>query len=469
MEADNREVSYLESRKLVKRWGGPWPAIVNTLMIFAIFYASWWVFQDPRGIMRMYTPYVGYMVCRWLLIMLIWVAYIFDFWPFKRSWLNKTHPVVKGLILTAISVGIMEILIEGFFKGFLGNLGIAYFSPDRLISMGVTDFYAEEYASEAIMMFAAIASWLSPSWVVACENAPWQKLNQPSRGITVMVVTFFLSMIVYFVTMHSHMAILFYPWQKYAAITPTWSTDFANTVSGNFHIAWIMSGTVVVWVYESIWERYPFNLIKTDWLRRTASFFGIIAVALCVCFFIYYAEDLMWGLTVRGTRREAAPDWRWLHVGETAIFWLVGVLYLAFFCGNWPTKFSRPVNVFLRTVVSLGIGIVVYVLYYRYAHLFLGTQKGFSHPQQFPMIPTIWLINLFLINMWFMDGWPGWKAVPKTAEELDRVHEEVVAHDVSWTPNLAKGLAVGATAGVAFYFGVVTILPWIAQNVQIIK
>ena len=28
-----------------------------TLVIFAV---TWWIFQDPRGIMRFYTPYVGY-------------------------------------------------------------------------------------------------------------------------------------------------------------------------------------------------------------------------------------------------------------------------------------------------------------------------------------------------------------------------------------------------------------------------
>ncbi|MDJ0932878.1 hypothetical protein [Breoghania sp.] len=86
-------------------------------------------------------------------------------------------------------------------------------------------------------------------------------------------------------------------------------------------------------------------------------------------------------------------------MGDTAIFWLVGVLFLAFYCDNWPTKFSRSVNVFLRTVINLAIGAAVYIVYYKTAHLFLGTQKCFSHPQQFPMIPTIWLINIFLINM----------------------------------------------------------------------
>jgi AAT family amino acid transporter len=466
---DNSSFSYLESRKLVKRWNGPIPALVNTIIIFAFFYVTWWIFQDPRGIMRMYTPYVGYMVCRWLLILFIWVAYIFDFWPFKRSWLQKTHPLIKGSVLTLVSVAAMIILMKGFFVEILGNFGIPYFNPARLEAMGITDFYSIEYAAEAIMMFAAIASWLSPSWVVACENAPWQNLKQPARGITIVLVTFFFSMIVFFLTMHSHMAILFYPWQKFTAICPPYWEDFANTVSGNFHIAWIMCCTVVVWVYETIWERYPFNLIKNNALRRTTSFFGIIIIAVALCFFLFYAQDLVWGETIRGTRRIMAPDWRWLHVGEMAIFWLVPTLFLTFYCNNWPTKFSRPVNVCIRTLLTAALAVLVYVVYYKTSHLFLGTQKGISHPQQFPMIPMIWLINIFLINVWFMDGWPGWKAVPKTQEELEEIKEEVVAHDVKWSPGIAKGLAFGLAVGLALYFAVISILPWIGTNFTIIK
>ena len=90
---------YLEERKLVQRWPQPIPAIVALVLTLAAFYATWWIFQDPRGWMRMYTPYVGYMYTRWWLIVLIWMVYIFNYWPFKRSWLENTHPLVKGAVL----------------------------------------------------------------------------------------------------------------------------------------------------------------------------------------------------------------------------------------------------------------------------------------------------------------------------------------------------------------------------------
>lgn len=452
---------YLDERKLVPRWRGPLPALVNLTFLAVLFYASWWIFQDPRGWLRMYTPYVGYMYCRWLLVTLIWVTYLFNYWPFKRHWLENTHPLVKGVVLTALTVTVMLTLIFGFFHGLLGNLAITYFSPAQLEKIGITDFYALEYSSLAILLFAAIASWLSPAWILAMEEAPWQKLSQPIKGLTIWIATFFLSFIVYLVTMHPHMGILYYPWQEFTSIAPPWWESFANTVSGNFSIGWIMCCTVIVWLYESIWERYPFSLIRNDWARRFSAFFGIIVISLCLAAFLYFGQELVWGEAIRGTRRDYSPDWRWLHVGEMAIFLLLPALWLKFYHGNGPTTFSTPVNVMLRTCITIVGAVVLYFLYYKTAHLFLGVQKGFSHPQQFPMIPTIWFINFMLINYWFMDGWPGWRlegaGESETAASFTKAREEV-----SWSPALGWGLVAGAGTAVALYLIVINILPTVA-------
>lgn len=424
---------YLEERKLVPRWPQPIPQIVNLLLLAAVFYGTWWVFQDPRGYMRLYTPFVGYNYTRWLLIMFIWMVYILEFWPFKREFLEKAHPLLKGILFTSIAVAIMTVLIKGFFEGILGGFAMAYFSPEELQRIGVTEFFAEEYSALAILMFAAIASWLSPAWVVAMEGAPWQNEPQPVRGLTILLVTFFLSTIVYFTTMHPHMGILHTDWQVFTSIAPPYWSDFADTVSGNFHVSWIMCCTVVVWLVETIWERYPFRMIQNAWLRRLATFFGIIAIAWACHLFLYFAQELWWGEAVRGTRRDFAPDWRWLHVGEMMIFFLLPALFIAMYLNNWPRKMSPTFRIATRTVVSLVAAIVIYYLYYNTSHLFLGTQAGFSHPQQFPMIPTIWFINLMLINHWFMDNWPGWKMLPQEAAV-----RSTTAEGVGLTPQAAE-------------------------------
>ena len=336
---------------------------------------------------------------------------------------------------------------------------------------GVTEFFAIEYAALACLMFAAIASWLSPAWVVACEEAPWQSLKQPGKGVSILMMTFFLSTVVYFMTMHSHMGILYYPWQYFTSIAPPYWEKFANTVSGNFHVSWIMCCTVTVWIVETIWGRYPFNLIRRNWLRRLVAFFGIIAIAFAMHFFLYFVQELTWGPAIRGTRRAFAPDWRWLHVGEMAVFFLVPALFITFYCNNWPKKFSMPVNVIIRTAITMVAAILLYIFYYMTSHHFLGTQKGFSHPQQFPMIPTIWLINIWLVHHWFMDNWPGWTMAPKTADEIAKDHEAISEEirEVRWTPAFGWGLGAGLAAGVAVYFITIGLLPVFYNAIDVIK
>jgi amino acid transporter, AAT family len=114
------ESEHKEERKLVKRWPQPIPAIVALVLTLVVFYAPGGSFRIPRGWMRMYTPYVGYMYTRWWLIMLIWMVYIFNYWPFKRL-AGRPTPPSEGRHPDGISVVILWVLIKGFFEIFVGQ------------------------------------------------------------------------------------------------------------------------------------------------------------------------------------------------------------------------------------------------------------------------------------------------------------------------------------------------------------
>ncbi len=63
------------------------------------------------------------------------------------------------------------------------------------------------------------------------------------------------------------------------------------------------------------------------------------------------------------------------------------------------------------TITLVGAAILHYG-YYAWSPALLGTQAGYSHPQQFPMAPVILFINVMLYHNWFMDGWPA-RAIAK--------------------------------------------------------
>ncbi|MDD2211773.1 MAG: hypothetical protein PHV56_02190 [Clostridia bacterium] len=84
---------WVETRDLQPKLKQPLQGILNLLLVTALFLLVWWVFMDPRGIVRWYTPQYGYMYIRWILIAAIWQVYIFNYWPFKDSFLNNKHPL----------------------------------------------------------------------------------------------------------------------------------------------------------------------------------------------------------------------------------------------------------------------------------------------------------------------------------------------------------------------------------------
>lgn len=397
---------WVETRDLQPKLKQPLQGIINLLLVTALFLLVWWIFMDPRGIIRWYTPQYGYMYIRWILIAAIWQVYIFNYWPFKDSFLNNKHPLVKGLILIGSNIVIVAFMVWVFCYAFLGNLSIPYLNPKVLTGLGMTEFFAREYSSLAILMMAAIASWLSPVWPVCFDNHPWQNLTQPARGFTVWAWTFFLTLIAFLILMHPHYHVLFYPWQEYAAAYPWWY-DFAHTLSGNFNVGWVMCGTVSIWFLELVFDRYPIRLIKKQPLRGIIGFLFVFTMAWLIFFAFLFLQDVSWGPAVEGAKRLYAPDWRHLHCGELACMMLIPMMTLHFYFDNWPKKYSPSINIAIRcAIIFIATGILHY-LYYKYSPPILGTQPGYSHPQQFPMAPVILWINMMLYHYWFMDMYPG--------------------------------------------------------------
>ena len=397
---------WLEDRNLSNSFAQPLRGLLGFFLSFGFFMALWYVTMDPRGILKWYTPMYGYMYIRWLLIVAIWQAYIFNFWPFKQKWMEETHPLVKGPIMIGINWAITGAIIWIGFFWLIGKYSIPYFSWPELHKVGMTDFFAREYAGLAVLMVAAIASWLAPIWPMAFENYPWHNLTQPAKGFTVLSLTSLLTIVVYFVFMHPHYMVLFYPWQKFVAAMPWWY-ESAKTLSGNYNVGWIMCGTIAVWLIETIWERYPFRLVKSQPWRGLAGFAWVLFVALIMFNTFNLMQDLAWGPAYEGGKRLYAPDWRYLHSGELAVMMLLPALVLYFYFDNWPKKFSTEVNLAIRTIIVVVGTFAFNFFYYQISPPLLGTQPGYSHPQQFPMAPVILWIVIMLYHNWFMDGWPG--------------------------------------------------------------
>lgn len=82
------------------------------------------------------------------------------------------------------------------------------------------------------------------------------------------------------------------------------------------------------------------------------------------------------------------------------------------------------------------------------------------------MIPLIWLINVMLINYWFMDGWPGWR-LAEASEKASITH--VSYSNATLTPTFYRGVIGGTLGGVVVYFVIIYMIPMMGAALVIFK
>lgn len=417
------ENNWVGRRIFKSRWGTALSGIVNFAIIIVVFFALWRIIMDPTGVMRLYTPMYGFSYFQVLMIMILLTALIMNFSPVKTKFLKDKHPVVKGISLIVLNLVGIFIAVNVIFYGFMGNVGIPYFSPDKLTELGMSSFLAREYASAAIIYVCALAGLIIPIWFFYFKNWPANEIKNGKGAVTSVIVILFLTLLGFFVLLQPHFGILFYPWQKYVAAFPWWE-KIAGTLSGNFNLGWIMCWTVAVWTIETLWEGYPFKLIKKQPYRTIVSVVGSFVIGMILFKTFVLMENVVWGTAVRGAKLMLAPDWRYLHAGESAMFLLVMVIAWNTYFKNLPNKFEFEINLLVRTGIVTVLSIIFYVLFYKFNHLVLGTQAGYAHPSQFPLAPMVVIICLMLIHDFYFDRWPGEK-VEKVLEENESLNEFV--------------------------------------------
>ena len=204
---------WLSLRITQPRFGAIGSALLNIACLCAVFLLLWRVFMDPTGYLRMYTPMYGFAYIQWLLIAVLSTVLIFQYAPMSTHTLNK-HPLLKGSILLAFNVFAVFVFVNVFFQNILGNIGIAYFSPDKLTQIGMSAFIAREYASAAALTMGSIAGLIIPIWVLHMNNWPAREIPKISGKITSMLLIGGTVFVSFFVIMHPLFGVLFYPWQR---------------------------------------------------------------------------------------------------------------------------------------------------------------------------------------------------------------------------------------------------------------
>jgi hypothetical protein len=387
--------------------------IINLAVVFVIVWFLWYVFMNPNTVLKLYTPMYGFALIVVFFAAIILIANVIEYPArYDRQVANK-NPITKGIILTIIAFVVMLILNYVVFWGFLGGLGIAYFSPDSIVASGGTGaepFVARENASTAVVYYFTAFLWMALFWELGVGRWPWQSNAYGVRVWSKLFAMLFFVNIIYVILFHPHVCYLFYPAQTKAGVAPWWE-GMAGTSSAFFSLGLILC--ILAWIVFSnlLWDGKPWdryakngesNFGKAFVVFAATFTLGVILMAILLQIFTY-----VWDEPFMGGQYTDGPDWRCIHAGEIAGFFILAAFIWKNYFNNFPSLPRAWLQSVIRSVLVILLGMLLYWFYYSpLATFFLAKVEGFAQPGDTPLVWILLFLSIILIQSDFFDGWP---------------------------------------------------------------
>lgn len=377
---------------------------VNLAAAFAIAWALWWLLLHPNGVLKLYTPMYGFSLVTALVAVLVAMAP--DGGAGESTRTTRLPLPARGALATGLAVGLTALLVHGFFWGFLGRFGVTYFSPRGIIAaggVGAEFFNARENASTAIVYLAAAFVWMALLLSLGFRSWPWRAVPAGTRAFSRLSVATLLAVVAYAVLFHPHVTQLFYPAQTFAGVPPWWA-EVAQTGSAYFNLGWMMAAVAVLVLVEVTWGGWPWRLLgEAGPLRGLAALAGSLALAGVLTALALKAMDAAWGEPFQGGQYTDAPYFRYLHVAELAGFLVLSAFALDTFFPPPRSAAGRAA----RTAAAVAGMAALHLFYYSsWATALLGKVPGVAQPEDTPLVWTLLLLAVVLVQRDLFGGWP---------------------------------------------------------------
>jgi len=372
--------------------------------------AAWFLFFNPKGIMRLYTPMYGFSMVVIMLAMVITVTDLFDCWPLRRGAGEQISPV-QGILLAAITLFLAWAVMFGLFHNLIGKFGITYFSPSAIVATGETGteiFNARENSSTALVYLFAAYIWIAVGWKTSFRGWPWNGESLPTVGFSRLMAVSLFSLLAYAVLFHPHVGYLFSPPQKLAAVAPWWES-LADTGSAYYHLGWVVCTVSILIMSESLWEGYPWRIFSTEegsLLGGVFTFFGSIVVGFVMMLVMKKGMDLYWGAPFVGGQYLDAPYFRFLHAAEMAGFLILATYVVSIYLGNLLRGSNLMLRILTRTVAVVILAAMLMWFYYAAGPILLGTVPGIAQAEDTPLCWSFFMISFVLMHRHFFNVAP---------------------------------------------------------------
>ncbi|MDD3471915.1 MAG: hypothetical protein PHS86_03945 [Syntrophaceae bacterium] len=387
--------------------------IVSFFVITSLVCILWYVFMHANGIMKLYTPMYGFSLVAVLMVSVVLISKVLDFYPLSPVHGEGSQRLIRGIFLSIMSVVLALVIVYGVFWNFLGKYGIAYFSPESIIASGGTGaepFNARENASTAIIYFSAAFLWWGLAWNLGFVDWPWTSSSPGVRAWSKTSTVMLLTILTYILCFHPHVCFLFYPPQNKAGVEPWWSS-FAGTGSAFFSLGFVLCGLAWVVISDLLWEKYPWKVLGKDehggFFRGIFAVVGSLALGFLSFILLLKIMNIYWMEPFEGGQYTDAPYFRYLHAGEIAGFCVLAAFILKNYFNNWPNWSNLFFNAIIRTGVVFIIALIIYAFYYSpLSTMILGKVPGIAQPDDTPLVWTMLFLTTILIHAEFFSLWP---------------------------------------------------------------
>ena len=399
--------------------------LINLVAVFVIVWFLWYIFMNPDTVMKLYTPMYGFALMAVFVSGIILMANVVDCSTLYERIVKSDNPILKGIILTIIAFLLMLVLNYLVFWGFLGKLGIAYFSPGSIVASGGTGaepWAARENASTAVLYYFTAFLWIALYWVLGPGRWPWQSNSYGVRVWSKVFTMVFFVNIIYVILFHPHVCYLFYPAQDKAGVAAWW--EFSGTTSAFFGLGLVLCSLFWILSSDLLWERYPWKMMEKDgegtFLKSVVTFFATLALGIITVYILTRIMNIFWEEAFTGGQYTDGPDFRYLHCGEICGFFILAVFILKHYFNNFPNLSNIWLRSIIRTVIAVVGGVLIYLFYYSPATtFFLAKVPGVAQPDDKPLVWTLLFLSIILIQSEFFNGWPLKRKVAEKKEVAD--------------------------------------------------
>jgi AAT family amino acid transporter len=310
----------------------PWfvTGVLTLAVVVILSLSSWFLLADPEWSLHHAYPYPVNAVLFWAILSVVFLGFNLEFWGFDRLPQPRRGLAVIATVLV-LAVGITALLAAG-----LGHFD-ARFAADRKEGTG--------YLAGALIVLFGFFTFVTA--VVNWEHWPWaaRRMPQPNKGLLEIGSMLVPTVIIYLVLGLPTMA-----------IKPGHTVLSLNTVIG-----WFYSIIVAMLVTALMAENWPWRLAGPGWRTAAASVVGNVALGTAIYFaFLGLAKVLIGSKTVHllGPGINSYPA----QIGVCWVFWMI---FWSNACTNFPNTATAARNYAARIGITLSLGIVTFLLYYR--------------------------------------------------------------------------------------------------------